>query len=646
MNEDASHKGAVLLQLGQVYRRAERFEQAIKTLTDAVEISRTMENETLVADALFFLGATYWSLAEINHALRHQEEAYEIITRLQLEDEIAMRVLHGLAECYLRQVNYPRLFELAEQSLGLARKLGNLEYQSENLMIMGTAEVDRGHYEHAMSYFEEDAAVCRRAGLRWHLTANEALYGLAKASSGDYDTGIRLMKGALEYAEPRYKGFALTLILGNLGRTYLDLQALEEATEALSEAITRSRRHKINWSAAAVCAFWAAVQIRQGNLEVGSLLEEVLQQSLDNGDLGHVPLVYGALAELEMARGIPQFALQWAEEMRRLSIQLDQPIQKADADRWRGEALMALGQVDEARLILEGAVEAAVSIKSPRLMWDLHRVLGDVYEQTDETARAARCRARVRNILEDLNKNVSTPDLKRHLRREIKNFIEARTLTGTLRLLVISDAFGTIVQDAIREHLEDVLRCDALITLGDLPSKAYPALREELELDMRGLCVLGNHDDESYAGWLPRYNFQYLHTSLATLRIGGRDITFGGFSGSERYKSGFTELQWDDRDASRAIRELPYCDILLTHTAPEPPPGYQADRNHRGLPAINEYIQQHKPRVALHGHFHQNYQQTRNGTRIIGCFGAVIVQCIMSDDEEWQVEVQPLLTFT
>ncbi|HLA42994.1 MAG TPA: protein kinase, partial [Aggregatilineales bacterium] len=85
VHHDTSHKRAVLLQLGQVYRRAERFEQAIKTLTDAVEISRTMENETLVADALFFLGATYWSLAEINHALRHQEEAYEIITRLQLE---------------------------------------------------------------------------------------------------------------------------------------------------------------------------------------------------------------------------------------------------------------------------------------------------------------------------------------------------------------------------------------------------------------------------------------------------------------------------------------------------------------------------------------------------------------------------------
>jgi hypothetical protein len=103
----------------------------------------------LVADALYFLGATYWSLGQITQAMGHQQEGYQLIQKLGLRDEVAMRVLHGVAECYGRKVDYTMLYKLAQESLALARDLGDLEYQAENLNIIATAEVDQGYFERA-----------------------------------------------------------------------------------------------------------------------------------------------------------------------------------------------------------------------------------------------------------------------------------------------------------------------------------------------------------------------------------------------------------------------------------------------------------------------------------------------------------------
>lgn len=644
VNHDRAHKRAVLLQLGQVYRRSEQFDLAIKTLTDAVEISRTMHDDRLVADALYFLGATYWSQGNIKQATEHQEEAYAIVTRLGLQDEVAMRVLHGLAECCGRLVDYPRLFQLAEQSLHLARQLGDVEYQSENLVIIGAAQIDRGDYARAQAIFEENLQHCLAAGLRWHATSNKAYLGLAKAGAGDYAAAFKLLNEALETATQHYKGFLLTMIWHFLGRCYLDLEALPQAAEALSTGLDQAQRHRVRWNDAATIAYWARAQIRLGNLEVGALLEETLQQAILSGDRVYGALVYRALAELEIARGNPEVGLRRAEEMRELAVMLDQPMQIVQADYWRAQALIKLGRYAEAQPLLEGAVEAAVKFKSPRLSWKLHQALGEVYEATQQPTKAAQSRKRVAAFVQDMMQHITDPMLRAHLEAQIPTAVTVQSLTTTLRLLVISDAFGSTIQNAIRQNLADVLRCDAVISLGDLPAKAYPALRGELGLGMTGLCVLGNHDSPEWAEWLPRYKFQHLHQNLASLRIGGREITFAGFSGSERYKPGNSDWQWEECEAAQILKTLPPCDILLTHTAPAPPPGYPQDNTHRGLSAIGGYIEAYQPRMALHGHFHQNYQRKQGETWIVGCFGAVLIQCMIAD-HSWQVEVQPLLKF-
>ena len=142
----------------------------------------------------------------------------------------------------------------------------------------------------------------------------------------------------------------------------------------------------------------------------------------------------------------------------------------------------------------------------------------------------------------------------------------------------------TLVQDAIADNLESAQKCHALVLLGDLPARTYPMLREDFGLQMRGLCVLGNHDGDNWTDWLPRYKFQHLHTCFSTLKVDEREIMFGGFSGSERYKNEGS-WQWQDNEAAKVLKQLPGCDIFMSHTTTEPPDGYHIDSRHRGIPA-------------------------------------------------------------
>ncbi len=639
IQQDFAYRRRTLQNLGQTYRRGEQFDDAIRSLTAAVDLSREMGDDALIADALYFLGATYWTAGDIQQALVHQEEAYAIVEQRGAQDDIAMRVYHGLAECYQRSVDYAKMFDLAERSLRIARALGDLEYQAENLTILATAENDRGDYERAKAIHEDNIQNCRVAGLRFHLTAALAGYGLAQSASGDYQGGIATLHEALDMATHYFKGFLQTMIWDYLGRCYLDLEMLDQAEDALSTAFDRAQRHQVSWADAFNKANWSMLQIRRGNCNVGPLLGETLARARRYSDMASVPLLYRALAELEYVRENFAGALDWAEKMRELATDIDQPLQIIQADRWRAEAYLALGEPRSAQTILEAAIEQSVSIKSPRLMWNLYETLAKAQQANGQSA--ADSRRRVREIIEGMMSNMDDPAAKQALGAYLPHYADVQDDQSTLRLLVITDTFGTMVESALRENLDAVMRCDAVLILGDVPSRAYPALRDEFGLTLPGFCVLGNHDSLDWTNWLPRYKFEHLHNRLGSLRLGERDILLGGFSGSERYKPQ-GDLQWEDDEASRAIHALPQCDILLAHTAPLPPPGYPEDHRHRGLPALQRYIEKHDPALMLHGHFHQNYRVQLGQTEVIGCYGAVLVVCTLDANGAWQITAEPL----
>lgn len=419
INQEPARKRRALLELGQVYRRGEQFDSAIKRLTDAVELSRTMNDERLVADALFYLGAMHWSRSNIAIATRHQQEAYEIVTRLGLQDEVAMRVLHGVGECAMRRSDYT-ILKAAEDSYQLARQFGNIEYQIENLTVLGMAEMHRGNYERAQEILARQIQLGEQADIRWHRLFGLASYGWAKAAAGDYSAAIQILEDAKRSTQEHYKGVLMTMIWDYLGRCYLELEDLPRALEAFSAGMDCVQRYLISWSEAATVANWSLAQIRQGNVEVGTLLQDTLEKTLSLGDMLYTPFLYQSLCALELARYKPGSAAKWAENMTAIADKLDQTVQVAWGNLWWGRALMQDENLVDARAKFETSMEIAMTIKRPRLLWDLHQAQADLYTALGDEKSARHHEERVHTIVQTLANKLKEPTLRENLLRKIQ----------------------------------------------------------------------------------------------------------------------------------------------------------------------------------------------------------------------------------
>lgn len=107
------------------------------------------------------------------------------------------------------------------------------------------------------------------------------------------------------------------------------------------------------------------------------------------------------------------------------------------------------------------------------------------------------------------------------------------------------------------------------------------------------LCLLGNHDDPAFPLWYP----EFIHQPFFVYR----GIRFGCIEGCLSEESG--PFLYTEKDYTYIIKNLPECDIILSHPAPY---GIfqDTDVTHRGIKALTEKIQKEQPKLCLYGHMH------------------------------------------
>jgi uncharacterized protein len=187
-----------------------------------------------------------------------------------------------------------------------------------------------------------------------------------------------------------------------------------------------------------------------------------------------------------------------------------------------------------------------------------------------------------------------------------------------LRLLALADRpFHADVDVLAAQH-----RVDAIVCLGDL----QPSWLETLDrVHLPKLGVYGNHDDEPYMEW---FGIEDLHMRRIELDAGP---SFAGFEGCVTYRrEGRAKVgpTYSQRQARRLIRRLPPADVLLCHCPPRGVNDDEDDPAHVGFDALRDWVDEHRPRLLLHGHTHPQpgriatqVGDTRvayvNGTRVV-----------------------------
>jgi Icc-related predicted phosphoesterase len=184
-----------------------------------------------------------------------------------------------------------------------------------------------------------------------------------------------------------------------------------------------------------------------------------------------------------------------------------------------------------------------------------------------------------------------------------------------MKLLVLSDLQGIDHREWIQFIQMDAAAYDATLLLGDIEDLFLKTIAERFsQKPLWG--VLGNHD---YVGDLEWFNIPNAHGKI--VNVGSLRIV--GLQGSIRYKAGDAPML-SQMEASLYCRNLPPADLMMSHNSPKGVHD-KPDVAHEGFEGLLNYIKEHQPRYALHGHQHKNEVDMIGKTQIIGVCGGILL---------------------
>jgi tetratricopeptide (TPR) repeat protein len=255
----------ILMVIGLAQRGLKKFERAIETFNQALEITEDASMETVHINLLNQLGNTFYDLSKYEEAINLLSKALKISRKLGNKVNIGY-LLTEIGNSYMRMSKHVNAKEYFKEALVINRNLGKSQLVAIDLNGLGIIYLQEGRSKEAYSLFSEALKISRELGA--DLLSGETLRNISVIyiDQGQYDKGISILEESLEIFK-KYEddpSIALTYyLLGTayltIGKTGKSLQLLEQAQNIFTEKGNKE------WIAA-VIAKRGAVQYASGQL--------------------------------------------------------------------------------------------------------------------------------------------------------------------------------------------------------------------------------------------------------------------------------------------------------------------------------------------------------------------------------------------
>jgi tetratricopeptide (TPR) repeat protein len=237
--------------LGQAYvRRIERGEAtdlerekelAIASFQKALGLE---ERFRLAADrmgTLARLGLFYQSQSLYREAIVFYEQSLKIARELGDHSSEASS-LNNLGSAYKLLEQYPQAIEFYKQSLEINRQIGDRNNEAGSLINLGTAYWDLGQSQRAIDFHLQGLAIVRQVGNRdWEANALNGL-GVNYHSLGQYPQALEFYQQSLEINRQIGDRHGESTSLHNLGNVYYSFRQYSQAIEFYQQSLEIKRR--------------------------------------------------------------------------------------------------------------------------------------------------------------------------------------------------------------------------------------------------------------------------------------------------------------------------------------------------------------------------------------------------------------------
>jgi tetratricopeptide (TPR) repeat protein len=408
-----------LVHLGRLWASRD-YDRARDHFQRALELAQRMGDPRVLAGSLNWMGNWHGNAENPVAARGHHERALEIFQQLGDRRGLARTLdLLGIASLLSADATasvgyYDRaipIFRELDDRPNLACSLtgrgqaGGHAYTSLAVVPTLAPPEARSNFEEALRITQE---ISSPAGEAWVLWSS----GLLNTVQGRYGQALEVTQRGIDIA--LQIGHCEWIVASRcaLGVLYLELLALEKARQQLEAALTQAKelrsRAMIHYATGALAACHC---MRHDPLQAETCLETVLHPETPMDSM-YKRYCWAWRAQLALSQGDPALALDIAERLIASAPGMSPGRVITFLWKLKGEALAAMGHLEEARTLLQAAIENTRATGERFLLWRLHASLGRLCRVTDRRSEAEQAFTTARALIQELAETVPAGELR------------------------------------------------------------------------------------------------------------------------------------------------------------------------------------------------------------------------------------------
>ncbi|MGE5222281.1 MAG: LuxR C-terminal-related transcriptional regulator, partial [Omnitrophica WOR_2 bacterium] len=240
--------------------------------------------------------------------------------------------------------------------------------------------------------------------------------------AGEYMQAFERLARAQPMMEENQDRESLARLHLTLGQILVDLLALTEARQHFEMGLALVQELGSGILTVAATAHLASAALLENDFaHAQALLVELLPGEYPQGqELSPQIACWSVRAELEVRQGYPDHALEIVDRLLASTPNLAQygPHAVPRLSRLRGQALAALGRMEDAEAELHGTLPVARAHGRRSMLWRLHADLGKVYRAMGRREDAQREFSAARTIIQELADRVPEGALRDHFLKQ------------------------------------------------------------------------------------------------------------------------------------------------------------------------------------------------------------------------------------
>jgi len=442
---DDEERAQILQATGVAYQVLKRYDDALRSLNDSLDLKRKLGMKKGIADSLEMIASTDALMGKQDLALKNYNDALNL--RKELGDKAGTGdVLNDLAQFYDDHGQFDQALKLFKEALQVETDVGNENQQGLALNNIGNTYLFKGDYENARTYFGQALAI--REKLKVPMDIADTLHNLAETAvkMGQYDQalddylkaldmrrGVGDKRGAAiesagmgvlfgyqgrfgaalsseedavkNFRDAKEQGFWLTEILTYYGNALAEAGRADDAEKDLTEALNDAKQAKNQAQIATAEGYRADNYFYRGDYKSAAPLYDDAQQLAAHAGDANLAL-RSKIDEAKLAVKQGRFAAA-AASLKTLGDEANTTGLKylaVECSVYRAEALIGVKDYAHAQQELQSALAKADKLNLSALIAQGHYLLGRALELSGNSKEATSQYTQARKVADDIQK--------------------------------------------------------------------------------------------------------------------------------------------------------------------------------------------------------------------------------------------------